>query len=286
MKKLFVLATLTLFTLSASAQGLVAGIFDRFRDADEGKAVFIEKGHRSLGIQGGFRQFSAGGDAAGDGFAVLSLLNIGDGALRMYNVSPRFNYFVADDLALGVRLDYSGYTLDTDLRLNLNELFNVSGISEDDPELQDELSELLNLRLFGRHMTRNSWGASLTLRKYIPFFGSKTFAVFGEGRLYGNYAQVRSLPMDANGSQNLSKLRTTNVFGTGLKIAAGVCVRLRKNNAVFVSVPVVGATYQYTKQYKAKSNNNAHLSQFKIARDIDYLAIEVGYSHFIQTKKK
>ena len=290
MKKLFVLATLVFCSLSASAQGIVAGLLDRFSDPEQGKTVFIEKGNRSLGIQGSFRQFSAAGDGAGDGFAVLSLLNIGNGALKMYNVSPRFNYFVADDLALGVRLDYSGYTLDTDLRLNLNEIFNVSSItemiSEDDPELKDELADLLNVRISGRHMTRNAWGASRTLRKYLSLFGSKTFAVFGEGRLYGSYAQVKSLPVDENGVQNLAKLRTTNVLGTGLKVAGGLCVRLKNNNAVFVSVPLVGVEYSYTKQHKAKSDNNAHLSQFKIARDIDFLAIQVGYSHFIKSKKR
>ena len=50
------------------------------------------------------------------------------------------------------------------------------------------MSSVLNVRVSGRHMVRNAWGESLKLCKYFSFFGSKTFSVFGEARLYGSYA--------------------------------------------------------------------------------------------------
>ena len=117
MKKLLVII-LSLLGVSAWAQsGLLGKITDRFADPEKGSPVFIEKGYRSIGISGGFRSFQVGGDSADDGYSILSILEIGSGKLNRYNVSPSFSYFVADDVALNVRLDYSGYNLDSDLSL-------------------------------------------------------------------------------------------------------------------------------------------------------------------------
>ena len=35
-----------------------------------------------------------------------------------------------------------------------------------------------------------------------------------------------------------------------------------------------------------ETNNNAHLSQFKIARDLDFLGVQVGYMHCVKPKSK
>lgn len=280
MKRILCLA-LCLLSVNALAQG----ILDRFNDPEKGKVVFIEKGNRSIGISGAFRSLNIGGDTAGDGYSVLSLLNIGTGKLSVYNVSPSFAYFVADDLALGLRLDYSGYKLDTDLHLDLREIINLSNLV-DDPGTQSEVNELLNLRFSSRHMVNNTWGVSMDLRKYLSFFGSKTFAIFGEARLYGKYGILKSSPLDKLGVPVEDKLRRSNTFSTGLKFAAGLLVRLRDNSSFFVSVPLIGASYSYTHQHKTNTNNDAHFSNFKVARNIDFLAIQVGYKRFIQSKKQ
>ena len=272
---------LCLLSVSASAQGILS----RFYDPEAEKVVFQEKGSRTIGISGNYRSFDIAGDGVGDGYAVLSLLNIGTGRLSTYKVSPKVSYFVADDLSLGVRLDYSGYTMNSDLRLDLRSAVDVSGIAEN-PEDEKEIQALLNLRISNRHIVNNTWGVSFTLRKYIPFFGSKTFAVFGEARLYGNYATTLSCPIDEKGSFVVAKQRTNNTINAGLKIAGGLCVRLRGDNALTVSVPLIGATYSNTLQHKNQTNNNAHLSQFKIARDFDFLGVQVGYMHCIKSKKK
>lgn len=279
--KRFLCLALCLLSVNALAQG----ILDRFNDPEKGKVVFIEQGHRALGISGGYRSFNASGDVLGDGYSVLSLLNIGTGKLAIYNVSPSFSYFVADDLSLGFRFDYSGYTLNTDLRLDLRGAIKTDGLT-DDPDLKAELNDLMNIRISNRHMVNNSWGGSLALRKYLSFFGSKTFAIFGEARLYGKYGRLVSCPIDEAGVYVNAKLRTSSSFSTGLKLAVGVIARIRDNSSLFVSIPVVGADYSYTKQHKNQTNNNAHLSQFKISRSIDFLAIQVGYTRFIPCGKK
>ena len=278
MKRLFCLV-LCLLPLSTMAQG----ILDRFTDPEKGATVFIEKGHWALGITGGYRSFQAGGEKSGDGFSILSLLNIGDGSLMMYNVSPSFSYFLADDLSLGVRLDYSGYYLDTNLKLDFRELINLDFL--EDEEMQQEIGESLNMQISGRHMVRNAWGGSLALRKYFSFFGSKTFAVFGEARLYGDYGLVLSSPIDRMGEYVEKKTRTTYAYAAGIKLAAGLCVKLRDNSALTVSLPLLGAVYQYTSQYKLNTGNTAHMSSFNISRDLDYVAIQIGYVHYLKSKK-
>lgn len=114
----------------------------------------------------------------------------------------------------------------------------------------------------------------------------RSFAVFGEARLYANFGATKSCPTDLIGVQLIDKMRTTNTFSTGLKIAGGLCVRLRGSNALTISVPLVGAAYTNTRQHKAQTNNNAHLSDFKIARNLDILGLQVAYCHFIGPKNK
>lgn len=260
--------------------GPVSGILDRFNAPGQSHTTFIPKGNRAFGISGGYRSFSAEGEKNGDGFSILSLLNIGNGSLKIYNVSPSFSYFLADDLSLGVRLEYSGYSVDTNLKLDFRDILNIS--SEDDPSS----GEALNVQISGRHMVRNAWGGSLALRKYLSFFGSKTFAVFGEGRLYGDYGTVVSCPIDKEGVYKESKTRTTHAISAGLRLAGGLCVKLRDNSALTISIPLVGATFQYTKQYKQNTGNTAHMSTFNISRDMDYYAIQIGYIRYIEPKKR
>ena len=154
MKKIICLA-LCLLSVNALAQGVLS----RVTDAEHMKTVFIEKGNRALGIAGSYWSFNAGGDVLGDGYAVMSLLNIGSGKYATYYVAPKFSYFIGNDLSLDARLEYRGYTLNTDLRLDLRNAVDLKEIAGDDPKLMEELNELLNLRISGRHMVRNAWAA-------------------------------------------------------------------------------------------------------------------------------
>lgn len=262
---------------------------NRFRDPDKGKTVFVPKGSRSLGIAGGFRSFAVGGEADNDGFAILSMLNIGNGKLYTYNVSPKFSFFLADDLALGGRLNYSGYTVDTDLKLDLRDY------------------DLTNLTLSNRHLINNTWGGSLFLRKYLSFFGSERLGVFGEANLYAQYGRTHSAPivnykvddkgkavLDENNNKiptdtpypNNAKERISDNFSIGIKFAVGACYKLKDNSSFFVSLPLFGIGYSNTKQFKTNTGNTARLSQFNISRRIDLLGIQIGYARFIVPKKK
>ena len=276
MKRILVMAC-SLLCLSAFAQTQESGILDRFTDPSKGRTVFISKGHRAAGVSGTYRYFNAGGEQDGDGYHILSMLNIGNGSLHYYSIAPSYSWFAADDFSIGVRLEYTGYTLDSDLKLDIRQ---VTG--SDDPEL--------NLRLMCRHMNSNSFGASLAARRYVSFFGSKMFAVFGEGRLYGNYGWVKSWPLDEDNIEKEGRRRNTTAWGAGIKLAGGLCVRLRDNSALTLSVPIVSVGYTQTHQDKqqgvGKENNQASMSSFGLNRNAEVFSIHVGYVRYILPKKK
>lgn len=277
MKRLLCFATLVSVAMSVFGQN--SGILKRYTDPDIGSTVFIEKGYRSINLVGGYRSIRAGGDATGDGYSILSLLNIGNGEYINYNISPSISFFIKDDLSVDLRLEYSGYKLDADIRADLREILNLESI--DDEEEREEIGDLLNIHLLGRHISRKSWGTAIALRRYLSFFGSKTIGLFGEARLYGEYGQIESYPL-RQGIENKSKLRNSDIWSAGLKLGAGLCVKLRDNSAITLSIPLLGATYSYTSQYKTKTDSRSHLSQFNISRDIDYLAIQIGYSLYLK----
>ena len=277
MKRLLCIAAVVSVTMTAFSQN--SGIMKRFTDPEIGSTVFIEKGNRAINIIGGYRSIKAGGDATGDGYSILSLLNIGDGEYTTYNISPSISFFLKDDVSIDFRLEYSGYKLNADIRADLREILNLSAIEDEDE--REEIGNTLNFHLFGRNISRKSWGTAIALRKYMSFFGSKTIGLFGEARMYGQYSKIESYPLK-RGEQNKDKYRESDVWSGGLKFGAGVCVKLRDNSAITLSIPLLGATYSYTSQYKTKTDSRAHLSQFNISRDIDYMAIQIGYSLYLK----
>ena len=286
MKKL-----LTIALLLASVSVYAQGILDRFTDPEKGSVVFIEKGYHAFGISGGYRSFNAQGDAdANAGYALLSLINIGDGRFQTWSVTPSFSWFPANDLSLGIGLDYDGYKMDTDLNLDFREILSTT-------------NPALNVTISNRSILRHSLGASFAARKYMSFFGSDTFAVFGEGRLYANYFYSNSVPRD--NTKTFRRERVSDGIGIGAKIAAGLAVKLRDGSAITISVPIFGVSWSGTNQKKTtisiettqdangnevtqvnQTSSKSFLHQFNASRSTDVLGIKFGYVRYIGPKKK
>lgn len=291
MKKLSLIFIALAMCVSVSAQSPIKNIMQRFDDPDRGHTVFIEKGARSMGISGSYRNFRAGGYVDSDGFDVLSLLNMGAGQAHIWTVAPKFNWFLADDFALGVRLDYSGYWINTNLRLDLREMvgrfFEKTEILDPTTEEGKAALEALNLTISNRHWHKHAGGVSVTARKYLSFFGSKTFAVFGEGRLFGRFGVTTSYPVPDEGEVP-SKMRISRNIGVGLKGAVGLAVKLRDGSMITGSLPIVGLEYSLLIQDKKGSivENDARLSSFRVARDLDLIGLQIAYSRVIGPKKK
>ena len=129
----------------------------------------------------------------------------------------------------------------------------------------------------------------------MSFFGSKSIAVFGEGRLYGSYGVTSSTPRDA---KDFNRDRVSQSFGVGLKAAGGVAVKLRDGSAITVSIPIFGVAYNFSKQDKTttvvKRDDNgdvistesvkgqAHMSSFDASRSTDLLGIQFGFVKYIK----
>jgi hypothetical protein len=291
MKKLSLLIAALMVCLAASAQSPIKKIMERFDDPERGHTAFIEKGSRTMGISGSYRNIRAGGYVDSDGFDVFSLLNMGAGQAHIWTVSPKFNWFLANDFALGLRLDYSGYWIDTDVRLDLREVvgkfFEKTEVVDPSTDEGKAALEALNLTISNRHWHQHSGGVSLTARKYLSFFGSKTFAVFGEGRLFGRFGITTSYPVpDVN--EEIKKLRISKNIGVGLKGAVGLAVKLREGSLITASIPIVGLEYSLLLQDKKTTvvKNDARLSSFRVARDLDLIGLQIAYSRVIGPKKK
>jgi len=288
MRNVLFFAGLLLAGLSASAQG----ILDRYTDPDKGKVVFIQKGNHAFGISGGYRNFNVTGDNSNNsGYAILSLLNIGNGSLHTWSVTPSISWFVADDLSLGLDLDFDGYTVDTDLNLDFRDILPLD-------------IEELNLKVSNRHMDHQAWGASFAARKYLSFFGSQTFAVFGEGRLFTSYGVTTSAPRER---KMVNRDRESYGFGVGVKLGGGLAVKLRDGSAITVSVPIFGVSWNATNQTKHSlivhdaeafeadpndpaastlTTSNARMTQLSASRNTDILGIKFGFVRYIEPRNK
>lgn len=275
MKKLLFAAVALFVSVQLYAQGPLHNFFQRFEDPGKGKVAYIKKGTKTLGIRGGYRNLNAAGLAGGDGYSILSLLNIGSGQAQLWNVAPKFDYFVADDLSLGVRLEYSGYLVDTDLKLDFRDILGgILDYDASDPADAEALAAL-NVQVSSRHMVHHKGGLSIVSRKYLSFFGSSMFAVFGEAALFGSYGVTTSHPRE----ENTEKIRYTNTLQLGLKVAGGLAVRFRDGSTVTASIPLFGAGFTSTAQDKVwlNAHNKARMNAFNVSRTLDFLGLQIGY---------
>lgn len=291
MKKQILMVVALVFTCATTfAQDPVTRYLEeRFDGSEDGKA-FVRKGSRSIGIKGGFRSFNASGDeSTNTGYALLSMLNIGNGQLKVWNVSPSIQYFLSNDLSLGASLDYTGYAVSTDIRLDLRDIVNSS-------------SESLNVTLSNRAIQHHALGLSMVMRKYVPLFGSKYVAVFAEGRLQTSYGGTSNRPLD---DKDYNRERVSGVISVALKAGGGLAIKLKNNNAITVSVPLFGVGYSYTRQEKTTTymqestdasgatvkvpvteKSHSHMSDFQASRSLDLLGIQFGFVRFIEPKRR
>ena len=291
MKKQILMVVALVFTCATTfAQDPVTRYLEeRFDGSQDGKA-FVRKGSRSIGIKGGFRSFNASGDeSTNTGYALLSMLNIGNGQLKVWNVSPSIQYFLSNDLSLGASLDYTGYAVSTDIRLDLRDIVNSS-------------NEELNLTLSNRAIQHHALGLSLVMRKYVPLFGSKYVAVFGEGRFQTSYGATSNQPLDV---KDYNRERLSGALSVSLKAGGGLAVKLKNNNAITVSIPLFGIGYSYTSQEKTTTTmqettdasgatvkvpvtekSRSHMSNFNASRSLDLLGIQFGFVRFIEPKRR
>ena len=189
-------------------------------DRSEMKATFIPKGLWMCGATVNYREW----ENENENLLVLKNLNM-DG--HILSCSPYVGYFVTNNLALGLRYNYSRYYFSL-AHLDLN------------------LGEGLNIDLEDLYYLEHKHEVSFFMRNYMPLFGSK---------ILGAFAEVRATYSHANG-KNSSGRRTESINtldGTyetvnkiQLGVSPGLCIFVTNFAAVETSIGVLGVDYRWS----------------------------------------
>lgn len=206
-------------------------------------ATYIEKGTIAAGISGAYRSFDAK-----DGINLLGLLSGTDGKLAYLSVSAHADWFMADNLALVATFGYSNIGLDGNST-------NLAGM----------------LPLSNKHLHRENFEGSLGVRKYIPLFNSKVFAMFGEGRLTGSRGYSKSYALTDRGKEG----DYSDLYGVDLGLIVGLSVFVTDRMAMTVSLPKVSVGAQWNKQTEAQVKDSS-LTGVTLSTKFDILGIRIG----------
>ena len=137
-----------------------------------------------------------------------------------FGVAPWLSYFVADNLSVGVRFDYSRTSLG---------LGNASLA----------FGDMLNLSLSDYHFLKQSYTGALTGRYYVPIANSKRFAMFAELRAIGGYGQSETYQLD--GADKFGTYQ--DIYNFEIGVIPGVMAFFTDNVALEVSVGLIGLNY-------------------------------------------
>ena len=233
------------------------------RGIGKANSLFIPKGTIGGGLAVSYSSYQLGNGQDDSGFKMLfSMLDNINGTYESFGTAPYLSYFVADNLALGLRFDYDR----TGLELNNMDL---------------ALGDMLTLNLNDINMLRQSYSGSLTLRYYMPIADSKRFAMFAEARATGAYAQSKSYTTEED-----RKVGTyQDIYKGSLSVVPGICCFVTNEAALEVSVGVLGFTHQKTVQ----TTNQVEVSQMvqnNASFKINLLSINLGVSIYIAPNGK
>lgn len=249
MKRLFILLLAACLALPGQAQ-------EKFTRGFAGKnKIFIPKGSFGGGLSVSWRKYTLGED---DGFTVLSKY-IGDikGGYNTFGVTPSFEYFLANNLSLVARFEYSWLGVD---------LNNASL----------HLSEDLGLDITGEHYKRQSYALAAGARYYLPFMGSKVFGFFVEAAVNGGYVQSM-LYQDDEGMKHGTY---SDNWKVALRVDPGICFFVQENVDFELSVGLLDLTYQFNKQSENQVKTSSG-SGLGTGLNINLLALRFGVHFYL-----
>jgi len=184
--------------------------------------VFVPKGIWMMGATVNYRSW----DNDNQNLLVLKDLNM-DG--HTFSVSPAMGYFVANNLAIGVRYNYSrNYFYLGNLDIDLGEDFNIS------------LEDLYYLE--------HKHSGSVFLRTYMSLFGSKIMGFFSEVRATYAHASGKNSTGRRDEDKDINTLDGTyeKVNTVQLGFTPGVCCFITNYAAVEASIGVLGVDYKWS----------------------------------------
>lgn len=203
-------------------------------DRSELKAPFIPKGMWMCGATVNYREW----ENENQNLLVLKNLNM-EG--HVFAVSPYVGYFVAKNLAVGLRYTYSrNYLYLGDLDVNLGEDFNIS---------------LDNL-----YYLEHKHEGSIFMRNYMPLFGSKIFGAFAEVRATYSRANGKNSTGVYSDDPLVNSLDGTyeTVHKVQLGISPGLCIFVTDFAAVETSIGVLGVDYKWSNYKNIHPNSTEY----------------------------
>lgn len=219
-------------------------------DREIRSSVFVPKGTWLTGCSFSYSE------QTNDNYKFLILKDIEANGYT-FKVNPYAGYFFADNMAAGLRFNYSRtYANIGDLVLDLG----------------DDLSFDLNDYKYLEH----SFSASGFMRSYMGLGNSKVFGFFNELRTTYGYGQGKN----TSGKGNDLTGTYQNIHSLQIGSAPGLAAFVTNNLAVEVSIGLVGLNFKWVDQktdqvysgYHRKSSAN-----FKI----DIFSLNIGVSYYL-----
>jgi len=216
------------------------------------KATFVPKGQWLLGGTINFQEWDT------ENINILVLKDI-DLEGHVFTASPYFGYFVANNIAIGGRYNYSRSFVNLGkLNLNLGEDFNIN------------LEDLYYLS--------HTHTASFFMRNYLPL---------SKSNVYGAFAEVRA-SYSRTTSKNTSGVRGTTEFdgsyghtnALSLTMCPGLAVFVTDFLAVETSIDVMGFRYRWQDQKTNRVESGSSKSggaNFKF----NFLSVNLGLTFFL-----
>ena len=259
----FLTAITALFLASTAASAAVENEEAEQEKFDRGIGIststFIPKGSVGTGVAFSYNNYQLGNGVNDAGYSLLSLISGVHADMFTFGVAPWVSYFVADNLSVGVRFDYSRSSLGLgNATIALGDLFNMS--------------------LSDYHFLKQSYTGALTGRYYVPIANSKRFAMFAELRAIGGYGQSETYK--AEGENKYGTYQDIYQFELGL--VPGITVFVTDWASVELAVGLMGIDYnkvvQTTNQVQVSVMENSS-ANFKI----NPLALSLGLSFYLPT---
>lgn len=212
----FLLVSMSLFAIGKDTR-IDRGIGNR-------KSVYIKKGTLAGGVGGGYMQW----DAA-DGAKLLGLVTDIDGKIGYGHAKAHVAWFFSNNWSVRGQFTYENITIDG-----------------------NSLSAVGLLNLNNKHNRSENFKFSAGVRRYIPLFNSKVFALFAEGRLTGSRGYNKSYTETARGKEGTY----SDKWGVAFEIISGISVFISDQVAFQASLPTFSAGLQWNKQLESQEKNS------------------------------
>lgn len=213
--------------------------------------VFVPKGQWIFGGGASYSQH------ANEGYKMLIIDDI-DSEGYTFKVSPMVAYAIADNMALGARLNYGR----TFMRIN------SASLSLGDGETGTNISTNFYYAL------KHSYSVGAIWRQYIPLGRNKRFAIFNEMQLSLGASQSK-FATDSPVRGTFSKS-----FDAGVSVNPGIIAFASNVMAVEVNVGVLGIQFNRTKQIHNQvttGKTTASLMNFSV----NLLSVGLGVSFYL-----